>query len=179
MVVYYRKIPKIVQRPLLRALYLEVVIFGGAYLRREICVSKSIELALQLEVNLPFLLRFTLYLRASFQVQAPGAGGGGYFTKGFLRYWSGGAYIWRGLFLEFYGILIKTGSCPTCCTHLQSCSIALFYVQPCLIKCLCFQALHAGYTVDQIHELTSIDRWFLHKLQRIVDIESDLKNLKL
>ena len=77
MVVYYRKIPKIVQRPLLRALYLEVVIFGGAYLRREICVSKSIELALQLEVNLPFLLHFTLYLRASFQVQAPGEGGGG------------------------------------------------------------------------------------------------------
>ena len=72
MVVYYRKIPKIVQRPLLRALYLEVVIFGGAYLRREICVSKSIELALQLEVNLPFLLCFTLYLRAIFQVQAPG-----------------------------------------------------------------------------------------------------------
>ena len=174
MVVYYRKIPKIVQRPLLRALYLEVVIFGGAYLRREICVSKSIELALQLEVNLPFLLHFTLYLRASFQVQAPGEGGGGLFYKGFFA-----LPVWRGLFLEFYGILIKTGSCPTCCTHLQSCSIALFYVQPCLIKCLCFQALHAGYTVDQIHELTSIDRWFLHKLQRIVDIESDLKNLKL
>ena len=95
MVVYYRKIPKIVQRPLLRALYLEVVIFGGAYLRREICVSKSIELALQLEVNLPFLLHFTLYLRASFQVQAPGEGGGGYFTKGFLRYRSGGAYFWN------------------------------------------------------------------------------------
>ena len=76
MVVYYRKIPKIVQRPLLRVLYLEVVIFGGAYLRWEICVSKSIELALQLEVNLRFLLRFTLYLRASFQVQAPGEGGG-------------------------------------------------------------------------------------------------------
>ena len=69
MVVYYRKIPKIVQRPFWRGLYLEVVIFGGAYLRREICVSKSIELALQLEVNLPFLLRFTLYLRASFHVQ--------------------------------------------------------------------------------------------------------------
>ena len=37
----------------------------------EICVSKSIGLALQLEVNLPFLLCFTLYLREIFQVQAP------------------------------------------------------------------------------------------------------------
>ena len=99
--VYYRKIPKIVQRPLLRALYLEVVIFGGAYLRREICVSKSIELALQLEVNLPFLLRLTLYLRASFQVQAPGEGGG-LFYKGFFA-----LLVWRGLYLEGFisGIL--------------------------------------------------------------------------
>ena len=73
----YRKIPKIspgayiFQRPFLRGLFLEVLIFGGAYLRKEICVSKLIELALYLEVNLPFLLCFTLYLRAIFQVQAP------------------------------------------------------------------------------------------------------------
>ena len=58
----YRKIPKIspgayiFQRPFLRGLFLEGLIFKGAYLRREICVSKSIGLALQLEVNLPFLL---------------------------------------------------------------------------------------------------------------------------
>ena len=52
-VVYkYRKIPKIspgayiFQRPFLRGLFLEGLIFGGAYLRREICVSKSIGLAL-------------------------------------------------------------------------------------------------------------------------------------
>ena len=30
------------------------------------------------------------------------------------------------------------------------------------------QALRAGYTIDQIHELTKIDRWFLDKLQSIV-----------
>ena len=48
----YRKIPKIspwayiFQRPFLRGLFLEGLIFGGAYLQREICVSKSIELAL-------------------------------------------------------------------------------------------------------------------------------------
>ena len=74
----YRKIPKIspgayiFQRPFLRGLFLEGLIFGGAYLRREICVSKSIRLALLLEVNLPFLLCFTLYLRVIFQLQAPG-----------------------------------------------------------------------------------------------------------
>ena len=48
----YRKIPKIspgayiFQRPFLRGLFLEGLIFGGAYLRREIGVSKSIGLAL-------------------------------------------------------------------------------------------------------------------------------------
>ena len=63
----YRKIPKIspgaftFQRPFLRGLYLEGLIFGGAYLRREICISKSIGLALQKEGNLPFFLCFTLY----------------------------------------------------------------------------------------------------------------------
>ena len=48
----YRKNPKIspgayiFQRPFLRGLFLEGLIFGGAYLWREICVSKSIGLAL-------------------------------------------------------------------------------------------------------------------------------------
>ena len=51
---------------------MEGLIFGGAYLQREICVSKSIGLTILLEVNLPFLLCFTLYLRAIFQVKAPG-----------------------------------------------------------------------------------------------------------
>ena len=47
----YRKIPKIspgayiFQRPFLRSLFLEGPIFGGAYVRREICVSKLTELA--------------------------------------------------------------------------------------------------------------------------------------
>ena len=30
------------------------------------------------------------------------------------------------------------------------------------------KAMRAGYTVDQIHELTKIDKWFLHKLAGIV-----------
>ena len=56
----------------MRGLFLEGLIFGGASLRREIGVYKSIGLALLFELNLPFLLCFTLYLRAIFQVQAPG-----------------------------------------------------------------------------------------------------------
>ena len=48
----YCKIPKIspdayiFHRPFLRGLFLEGLIFGGAYLQREICVSKSIGHAL-------------------------------------------------------------------------------------------------------------------------------------
>ena len=64
-----------------------------------------------MEVNLLFLLYFTLYLMAIFQVQAPGGGGGGglaYIWKGDLLegFWVTrlGAYTWRGLFSEFYGI---------------------------------------------------------------------------
>ena len=75
----YHEIPKISPGAYSNALF-EGLIFGGAYLRKEICVSKSIGLALQLEVNLPFLLCFTLYLTAIFQVR--------------------GAYIWRGNLTE-------------------------------------------------------------------------------
>ena len=68
-----------------------------------------IGLVYSLEGNLPFLLCFTLYLRAFFQVQAPGQApgglifggggvGGGDFTEGFLCYEfvgliHGGAYF--------------------------------------------------------------------------------------
>lgn len=37
------------------------------------------------------------------------------------------------------------------------------------------KALKIGYTVDQIHALTKIDRWFLEKLKHIVDIDEQLK----
>ena len=67
----YHEIPKISPGAYSKALF-EGLIFGGAYLRKEIGVSKSI--------GLPFLLCFTLYLTAIFQV------------------W--GAYIWRGNLTE-------------------------------------------------------------------------------
>ena len=77
---------------------MEGLIFGGAYLRREICVSKSIGLALQLEVNLPFLLCFF-----------------------FLHYWFGGlifggAYTWIGSFSEFYGSFLRSLDRNLMCT---------------------------------------------------------------
>ncbi|MBR1630583.1 MAG: carbamoyl-phosphate synthase large subunit, partial [Paludibacteraceae bacterium] len=37
------------------------------------------------------------------------------------------------------------------------------------------KALRAGYTVDQVHELTKIDRWFLYKLQNIVNTANELE----
>ena len=37
------------------------------------------------------------------------------------------------------------------------------------------KAMHKGYTIDQIHELTKIDKWFLHKLKHIIDIDESLK----
>ena len=38
------------------------------------------------------------------------------------------------------------------------------------------KALKVGYTVDQIHQLTMIDRWFLQKLKHLVDIDQHLKD---
>ena len=65
-----------------------------------------------LEGNLPFLLCFTLYLRVITKTVSISPQGAsiwrGNFTEGFLCYEFGGlifggAYTWRGLFLEFCG----------------------------------------------------------------------------
>ena len=76
----------------------EGIVFGGAYegayLRREICISKSIGLALYLEVNLPFFLciwgQFSeykllrgLYLEGRFN--GAGADPGFFFRRGCTR----------------------------------------------------------------------------------------------
>ena len=37
------------------------------------------------------------------------------------------------------------------------------------------KALHSGYTVDQIHDLTKIDKWFLQKLQNILNTYVELQ----
>ena len=88
----YRKIQEIspgayiFQRPFLRGLVLEGLIFGGKF-------------AFQNRLRLPSSWRkFTVFalfyfvFEGNFQVQAPGG----------LIF--GGAYTWRGLFSEFYGI---------------------------------------------------------------------------
>ena len=37
------------------------------------------------------------------------------------------------------------------------------------------KAMKAGYTVDQIHDLTKIDKWFLQKLKSIVEVDEELQ----
>ena len=74
----YRKIPKIspgayiFEKPFLRGLFLEGLIFGGAYLRREICVSKSIWASLTVGSKFIVFALFYFVLEGNFQVQAPG-----------------------------------------------------------------------------------------------------------
>ena len=78
-----------------------------------------------LYVTVPFLLCFILYLRALSKYKPPGAYiRRGDLTEGFLRYEFGGlifggAYTWRGLFSEFYGILTKSPSHPEESTALK------------------------------------------------------------
>ena len=81
-----------------------------AYVRWEICVSKSIGLACSGKEIYHFC--FVLLFESKFHVQAPRAAyiRRGDLTEGFLRYdfeglIFGRAYTWRGLFLKFYNIL--------------------------------------------------------------------------
>jgi len=38
------------------------------------------------------------------------------------------------------------------------------------------QAFESGYTIDQIHQLTKIDKWFLQKLKHIMDLADEVKD---
>ncbi len=40
------------------------------------------------------------------------------------------------------------------------------------------KAMHKAYTIDQIHDLTKIDKWFLQKLKHIIDIDERMKALR-
>ena len=51
---------------------MEGLIFGGAYLRREICVSKSIGASLIVGSKFTVFALFDLVFEGNFQVQAPG-----------------------------------------------------------------------------------------------------------
>ncbi|KAL8969994.1 MAG: hypothetical protein Q9197_004054 [Variospora fuerteventurae] len=37
--------------------------------------------------------------------------------------------------------------------------------------------LHEGYSVDRVHELSKIDKWFLYKIQNIVDVHHELTDI--
>eukprot|EP00122_Pirum_gemmata_P004189 Pgem_evm3s3802 len=38
------------------------------------------------------------------------------------------------------------------------------------------EAMNNGYDVDTLHDITKIDKWFLHKCMNIINCESDLSN---
>ena len=38
-----------------------------------------------------------------------------------------------------------------------------------------FNALRKGYTIDEIHDMTRIDKWFLSKIENIVNMEQELR----
>ena len=102
----------------LKALFGELI-FGGDYFRRGL----SIEGKLRFKIAWASLIverKFTVFalsyfvFEGNFHVYPPPGGAyirRGNLTEGFLRYefgWLifGGAYTWRGLFSEFYGILL-------------------------------------------------------------------------
>ena len=74
----YRKIPKIspwayiFQRPFLWGLFLEGLIFGGAYLRREILRFKIDWASLIVGSKFTVFALFYFVFKGNFQVQAPG-----------------------------------------------------------------------------------------------------------
>ena len=103
---------------------MEGLVYGGAYLWREICVSKSIGLAFG--SNFTVLALFYFVFEGNFP--STSSSGGLYLegdlTEGFLRYRFGGlifggVYTWRGVFSEFYGSSTKKVS--TYCVCRLSC----------------------------------------------------------
>ena len=90
----------------MRDLFLEGLIFGGAYLRFKIDWASLI-----VGRKFPVLLCFTFYLRAISKYKPPRGliFGGAIYRRVFCvtslgGLIFGGAYTWRGLFSEFYGI---------------------------------------------------------------------------
>ena len=87
---------------------MEVLIFGGAYLRREICVS-LIGLALYFGSKFTVFALFYFVFEGNFPSTSPRGGLylKGRFNGGFFALPVWGAYIWRGLYMDglIFGIL--------------------------------------------------------------------------
>ncbi len=41
------------------------------------------------------------------------------------------------------------------------------------------EAMKQGYSIDKIYELSKVDRWFLHKIKNIIDLEEKVKKYQL
>ena len=91
---------------------MEGPIFGGACGRREICIIKSVGLACSVNEIYHFCF-ILLSIRGQIPCTRPPGGlySEGRFNGGFFWRYDfggpifGGAYAWRGLFSEFYGIM--------------------------------------------------------------------------
>ena len=102
------KIPKIspgayvFQKPFLRGSFLEWLIFGGAYLRREICVSKSIGLAFIFGRKFTGFALFYFVFEGNFPSTSPRGAyiWRGDLTEGFFGVTGWGAYIWKRLYMK-------------------------------------------------------------------------------
>ena len=108
-----RKIPKISPGAyIFSKAPFEGLIFGGAYIRRGlsregICVSKSIRLALKLEVNLPLCFSYFLFEGNFPSTSPPGAYiCRGDLTEGFLHYRLGGLIFGGAYFRNFTVIVL-------------------------------------------------------------------------
>ena len=119
----YCKLPKlssgahIFQRPFLRGLFLEGLIFGGAYIRRGLSTEGNLHFKIDWaslivgSTSTVFAL-FYFVFEGDFPSTSPWRAYilRGDLTEGVLCYRFGGfifggAYTWRGLFSEFYGRL--------------------------------------------------------------------------
>ena len=104
----YHKIPKISRRA-----YIFQSLFRGAYIWRGLCTEgnlcfKIVWASLLLEGNVPFLLCFTLYLRANSMSKA--AGGyiwRGNLMEGFLHYKVGGVLTFGGAYFRNFTVCAK------------------------------------------------------------------------
>ena len=107
--VTYRKIPKIspgsyiFQRPFLRGLFLDRLIFGGAYVRREIWVSESIRLAYSWKEINRFCFVLLCILGQFSKYKPPG----GLYLKGrfCVTSWGGGGLIHGGAYFRNFTVV--------------------------------------------------------------------------
>ena len=129
LILRYRKIPKrspgayIFQRPFLRGLVLEGSIFGGAYVRREICVSKSIGLACSVKEIYHFcFVLLCIRFEAKFQVQAPRGTyiRRGDLSEGFLRYDFLGLIFGGAYFRNFTVLYLAVIDTRRLCTRVRT-----------------------------------------------------------